>query len=144
MTMAAPASVSRPVPSRRLSSSSLGHRVNQIPSTAAQDPMTMPVPFRSHELYTGEQLTGFRRLANILTSLPPEERLEREDVTPIAEYHRNVATPNPILISRLPYDPPSAKYECAFCHKGFNRPSSLKVCVLLLTLLALGFYNYGF
>jgi hypothetical protein len=44
-----------------------------------------------------------------------------DDRTPIARY------PPPTLVPAYIEEPPAAKYECQYCGKGFNRPSSLKV-----------------
>lgn len=57
-----------------------------------------------------------------------------EEQTPVAPYGRL----NPVRVAALPSDrdavrhegQPTAstsKYECSYCGKGFNRPSSLKV-----------------
>ncbi|TEB37405.1 hypothetical protein FA13DRAFT_1622266 [Coprinellus micaceus] len=44
-----------------------------------------------------------------------------DDRTPIARY------PPPTLVPAYIEEPPAAKYECQYCGKGFNRPSSLKI-----------------
>ncbi|PPQ77191.1 hypothetical protein CVT25_011037 [Psilocybe cyanescens] len=65
---------------------------------------------------------------NISTSIPRGNMIEDDERTPVARFGPDATRTAPPIIT-----PPddngsgSAKYECTYCGKGFNRPSSLKI-----------------
>lgn len=60
---------------------------------------------------------------HISTSVSSRHRPEDDERTPIAPVDPD-RTAFPLAGSSTPVP----KYECSYCGKGFNRPSSLKVC----------------
>ncbi|TRM69453.1 hypothetical protein BD626DRAFT_563196 [Schizophyllum amplum] len=66
----------------------------------------------------------------VSTSIDRSHRTEDEEQTPVAHHlGMSAAPPVPTQAPRqVPPGPTSgAKYECTYCGKGFNRPSSLKI-----------------
>lgn len=78
---------------------------------------------------------------NISTSLGSSKAIAEDDErTPVARYNAsavvmNTGMPAPYGVP-VPDDTSSgpAKYECHYCGKGFNRPSSLKVNISYFAL----------
>jgi len=66
----------------------------------------------------------------ISTSFDNSRRRDDVERTPIAP-HPHVQSE---ALRAPPNVPTAAKYECSYCRKGFNRPSSLKVTCLLISL----------
>jgi hypothetical protein len=93
--------------------------------------------------YTHRPLPGPRPWSTISTSVDRNPR-EDDERTPIARYPAS----GPVLAERppapshhaSPEDTPAtsslSKYECSYCGKTFNRPSSLKVLLYLIFSLS--------
>lgn len=76
-----------------------------------------------HHGYDEDNIPGLWRTA----ANPPVRVLD--DTKPLfSRYHRD-SSRSPSSQGSCGSGPIPAKYECNYCGKGFNRPSSLKVCL---------------
>jgi hypothetical protein len=117
--------------------STAGHRYDsRSPRDAAEEQTPVvhyhseSAPFQSHD-----HSFGFTRGPwSISTNIEPSRKTEEDEQTPVARYRKPRAS-SPTAFTRthqtVQEDNTSgstaSKYECSYCGKGFNRPSSLKV-----------------
>jgi hypothetical protein len=106
-------------------------------STEEQTPVARYRPSDSAPFHSYDQPSNFsipRGPWSISTDFHPTRRPEEDEQTPVARYHEPPPS-SPTILHQThhtvrednPGGSATSKYECSYCGKGFNRPSSLKV-----------------
>lgn len=129
-----------------------GHPTHFLPQDAASRPAypshvspKMPFSYRGdpamvrHRSTSTLSDTRSPRLAwNVSTASSSEHTGEDDEQTPVARFHNTAATGLVNIphadVHQLPDENmggSASKYDCPYCGKGFNRPSSLKVARFL-------------
>jgi hypothetical protein len=107
-----------------------GHRPSQYPDDIPRNRLPFEVSYRRHS-HMGSHPSRPGEISTAVTSGLNSD----DEQTPVARYGSVGPNNYPSITQKVSEDKPNSsnisKYECSYCGKGFNRPSSLKVNSLL-------------